>query len=56
MYNYDFLEIEWIGAIVVALFAACLIYIFTMKFNTVRKIDSSPVENETNFENRETIS
>ena len=56
MYNYDFLEIEWIGAIVVALFAACLIYIFTMKFNTVRKIDSSPVENETNFENSEIIS
>ena len=56
MYTIDFLEIEWIGAIVVALFAACLIYIFATKFNIVRQIDSSPIENELNYKKVESIS
>ncbi|MDE0743708.1 MAG: BCCT family transporter [Woeseiaceae bacterium] len=56
MYTIDFLEIEWIGAIVVALFAACLIYIFATKFNIVRQIDSSPIENELNYKKVEPIS
>ena len=56
MYTIDFLEIEWIGAIVVALFAACLIYIFATKFSIVRQIDSSPIENELNYKKVESIS
>jgi choline-glycine betaine transporter len=50
MYNYDFLEIEWIGAIVIGLVVSCLIYIFATKRNIVSNIKSSPAENNLDFD------
>jgi hypothetical protein len=50
MYNYDFLEIEWVGAIVIGLVVSCLIYIFTTKRNIVSNIKGSPAENDLNYD------
>jgi len=50
MYNFDFLEIEWIGAIVIGLVVSCLIYIVATKRNIVTNIKSSPAENNLDFD------
>ena len=49
MYNFNFLEIEWVGAVVIALVVFCLINIIMTKRNTVNRINSSPVENTLDF-------
>ena len=55
LFKIDFLKIQWVGALVIALFYCCLGYILYKKFTPVRKIDSSPKENELDFEKIETM-
>ena len=49
LYNFEFLKIEWIGAIVIAMFLACLINILFTKLIIVNDIKSSPSENKLDF-------
>tara|TARA_Y100001947_G_C10200341_1_gene244704 strand:+ start:185 stop:661 length:477 start_codon:yes stop_codon:yes gene_type:complete len=49
LYNFEFLKIEWIGAIVIAMFLACLINILFTKLTIVNDIKSSPSENKLDF-------
>ena len=56
MYNFEFLQIEWIGAIVAGLFVACICYILLNKFKIVNQIDSSPIENKLDFDKVKSIS
>ncbi|OED48912.1 choline transporter [Endozoicomonas sp. (ex Bugula neritina AB1)] len=49
LFKFDFLQIQWIGALVIVLFFACLTYILATSFAKVRAIDSSPKENEVDF-------
>jgi choline-glycine betaine transporter len=56
MYNFEFLQIEWIGAIVAGLFIACICFILLNKFKIVNQIDSSPIENKLDFDKVKSIS
>ena len=49
MYNFNFLEIEWVGAVVIALVVSCLIHIILSKRNIVNEINSSPADNTLDF-------
>ena len=49
LYNFEFLKIEWIGAIVIAVFLACLLNILFTKYKAVSDIKSSPSENKLDF-------
>ena len=49
LYNFEFLKIEWIGAIVIAMFLACLLNILLTKYKEVSDIKSSPPENQLDF-------
>ena len=49
LYNFEFLQIEWIGAIVIAMFLGCLINILLTKYKLVNDIKSSPSENKLDF-------
>lgn len=49
LFQLDFLEIQWIGAIVIGLFFFCFIFIIKQKLNIVRKITGSPLENRLDF-------
>ena len=50
LYNFEFLKIEWIGAIVIAMFLACLLNILFTKYKKeVSGIKSSPPENHLDF-------
>ena len=49
LYNFEFLKIEWIGAIVIAMFLACLLNILFTKYKEVSGIKSSPPENHLDF-------
>ena len=55
LFKIDFLQIQWVGALVIALFYCCLGYILYKKFASVRKIDSSPKENKLDFEKIESM-
>lgn len=54
LFKIDFLQIQWVGALVIGLFYCCLGYILYSKFGSVRAIDSSPEENELDFKKIET--
>lgn len=49
LFQLDFLEIQWVGALVIGLFFTCFGYILVKKFAQVRSIDSSPGENSVDF-------
>ena len=49
LYNFEFLKIEWIGAIVIAMFLGCLLNILFTKYKEVSGIKSSPPENQLDF-------
>ena len=49
LYNFEFLKIEWIGAIVIAMFLSCLVNILLTKYKVVNNIKSSPLENKIDF-------
>jgi len=49
LFKLDFLEIQWVGAVVIGLFFTCFGYILLTKFNQVAAIESSPKENKIDF-------
>ena len=49
LFKLDFLQIQWVGAVVIGLFFACLGYILVKKYQSVSAIESSPEENEMDF-------
>jgi glycine betaine transporter len=42
LFLLEFLQIQWVGALVIGLFFVCTTYIAYSKFKTVSAIDSSP--------------
>lgn len=49
LFQLDFLQIEWVGALVIALYLSCFGYILMHKRSEVMAIDSSPPENQLDF-------
>ena len=54
-FQSQWLQIEWIGAVVIGLYVACLIYIFVNKREEVMAIEASPEENDLDFTKIETV-
>ena len=55
LFKLDFLQIQWVGAVVIGLFFSCFGYILFKKFDEVRAIDSSPKDNKIDFTKIELI-
>jgi choline-glycine betaine transporter len=55
LFKLDFLEIQWVGAVVIGLFFACFGYILLTKYKEVSQIECSPKENEIDFNKIELI-
>jgi len=49
LFKLDFLQIQWVGAIVIGLFFSCFGYILWNKYSTVADIEASPKENKIDF-------
>ncbi len=49
LFQLEFLQIEWVGALVIGLFFGCLGYILVKKRSTVWAINSSPEENTLDY-------
>ena len=49
LFKLDFLQIQWVGAVVIGLFFTCFGYILLTKFKEVASIESSPKENKIDF-------
>ena len=50
MFQMDFLQIQWVGAIVVALFFSCFTYILVFHQQAVLRITRSPEENRLDYD------
>jgi len=55
LFKLDFLQIQWVGAIVIGLFFTCLGYILLTKYKEVSEIECSPKENKIDFNKIELI-
>jgi choline-glycine betaine transporter len=55
LFKLDFLQIQWVGAVVIGLFFTCFGYILLTKYKEVSEIASSPEENEIDFKKIELI-
>jgi choline-glycine betaine transporter len=49
LFELDFLQIQWVGAVVIGLFFSSFGYILFKRFNVVSKIECSPKENKIDF-------
>ncbi|KGJ94781.1 choline transporter [Thalassotalea sp. ND16A] len=49
LFKLDFLQIQWVGAVVIGLFFTCLGYILLKKYKVVKAIDCSPSANVADF-------
>lgn len=49
LFKSQWLQIQWIGAVVVGIYLACVAYILIMKRSEVHAIISSPVENQLDY-------
>jgi len=56
LFKLDFLQIQWVGAVVIGLFFTCFGYILFKKFKVVSEIECSPKENKIDFTKIELIS
>lgn len=54
-FQSQWLQIQWIGAVVIGLYVTCLAYIIFVKGKEVMAIDASPEENELDFSKIETV-
>ena len=54
-FQSQWLQIQWIGAVVVGIYLACLAYIFLNKRAEVAAIEASPEENTLDFKRIETV-
>lgn len=55
LFKLDFLQIQWVGAIVIGLFFTCFGYILLTKYKEVSEIECSPKENKIDFNKIELI-
>ncbi|WP_419905248.1 hypothetical protein [Kiloniella sp.] len=55
LFELDFLQIQWIGALVIGIYFACLVYIAVFKRKEVMAIKASPEECAVDFEKIETV-
>ena len=55
LFKIDFLQIQWVGALVIGLFYCCLGYILYQKWHHVKEIDSSPKENILDFKKIDSV-
>jgi glycine betaine transporter len=49
LFKFEFLQIQWVGALVIGLFFSCAFFMLYRKPKTVKNIDSSPEDNEIDF-------
>jgi len=49
LFKLEFLQIQWVGALVIGLFFSCAFFMLYRKPKTVKNIDSSPEDNEIDF-------
>ncbi|WP_281214207.1 BCCT family transporter [Shewanella insulae] len=49
LFSLDFLQIQWVGALAIALILACFGYIMATKYQKVAAIERSPKENQIDF-------
>ena len=49
LFQLDFLQIQWIGALAIGLILACFVYILTTQYKKVAAIEHSPKENTLDF-------
>lgn len=49
LFQLDFLEIQWVGALAIGLILACFGYILATKYRKVASIEASPSENKIDF-------
>ena len=49
LFKLDFLQIQWVGALVIAIFFSCFAFILSQKFKSVTAIKTSPKENKIDF-------
>jgi hypothetical protein len=49
LFKSQWLQIQWIGAVVVGIYLACVAFIILTKRKEVLEIDASPAENELDF-------
>ncbi|WP_198436858.1 BCCT family transporter [Moritella sp. F3] len=50
LFKLDFLQIQWVGALAIALILGCFVYIIAKKYKQVAAIEHSPKENEIDFD------
>ena len=55
LFKLDFLQIQWVGAVVIGLFFTCFAYIVFTKFKVVSEIEGSPKENKIDFNKIERV-
>ncbi|MFT7008145.1 MAG: choline-glycine betaine transporter [Colwellia sp.] len=55
LFKLDFLQIQWVGAVVIGLFFTCFGYILLTKYKEVSQIECSPKENKIDFNKIELI-
>jgi choline-glycine betaine transporter len=55
LFKLDFLQIQWIGALVIGIYVACLAYILVTKRREVMAIDSSPADRSLDFHKIDTV-
>ncbi|MCF6439311.1 BCCT family transporter [Pseudoalteromonas luteoviolacea] len=56
LFQLNFLQIQWVGAVVIAIFFACFGFILLKKRRVVAEIESSPKDNEIDFNKIKTVS
>ncbi len=49
LFKLDFLQIQWVGALVIGVFFSCFAFILSNKFKSVTEIRTSPKENTIDF-------
>ena len=54
-FQSQWLQIQWIGAIVVGIYLACVVFIFLTKRSDVMAIESSPPENTLDYDKIESV-
>jgi choline-glycine betaine transporter len=55
LFKLDFLQIQWVGAVVIGLLFTCFGYILFTKFKVVSEIECSPKENKIDFNKIELV-
>jgi hypothetical protein len=53
LFTLDFLQIQWVGAVVIGLMFSCLLFMLFTRLKTVAQISSSPAENILDFDSIE---